>query len=103
MFTFFFTIQGLFDPDAPHPKLPHSPLYKPLMDTSIMPAGFIVDLITMTSNHGWEEFKTVFSPLITCLGKTTCLKEIGPVHHIAVIFNFTKKKIQVIIGFFFVK
>ena len=55
--------------DAPHPKLPHSPLYKPLMDTSIMPAGFIVDLITITSNNGWEEFKTVFSPLITCLGK----------------------------------
>jgi len=60
-------IQGIFDPDAPHPKLPHSPLYKPLMDTSIMPAGFIVDLITITSNNGWEEFKTVFSPLITCL------------------------------------
>merc|ERR1712223_699923 len=60
-------IQGIFDPDAPHPKLPHSPLYKPLMDTSIMPAGFIVDLITITSNNGWEEFKTVFSPLTTCL------------------------------------
>ena len=67
--TILFTIPGIFDPDAPHPKLPHSPLYKPLMDTSIMPAGFIVDLITITSNNGWEEFKTVFSPLITCLGK----------------------------------
>ena len=71
-------IQGLFDPDGPIPKLPHSSLFKPLMDQSNMPSGFIVDLISSTINHGWEEFKTVFTPLIQCLileGRTSSIVE----------------------------
>ena len=59
-------IQGVFDPDAPVPKLPHSPLYKPLLDVSL-PPGFILDLIASTLDHGWADFKAVFGPLLQCL------------------------------------
>ena len=59
-------IQGVFDNTTPLPKLPFSPLYKPLLEVKL-PAGFILDLITITHEHGWEEFKTVFAPLLQSL------------------------------------
>ena len=59
-------IQGVFDNSAPLPKLPFSPLYKPLLNVKL-PSGFILDLITATHDHGWEEFKTVFAPLLQSL------------------------------------
>ena len=59
-------IQGIFDANQPIPKLPFSPLHKPLLDLQL-PSGFVIDLITTTYNHGWEEFKTVFAPLLQSL------------------------------------
>jgi len=59
-------LQGLFDPDLPVPKLPHSPLYKPLLEGGL-PSGFIVDLIKITTDSGWKDFKTVFTPLLQSL------------------------------------
>ena len=59
-------IQGTFDANPPMPKLPFSPLHKPLLDVQL-PSGFVIDLITTTYNHGWEEFKTVFGPLLQSL------------------------------------
>ena len=61
-----FCFEGLFDPDPPAPKLPHSPLYNPLLEGKL-PSGFIVDLIKTTSDTNWEEFKMVFSPLLQSL------------------------------------
>ena len=58
-------LQGVFDPDVPVPKLPHSPLYKPLLEGGL-PSGFIVDLIKAT-NGDWQDFKTVFTPLLQSL------------------------------------
>jgi len=59
-------LQGLFDPDPPAPKLPHSPLYNPLLEGKL-PSGYIVDLIKTTSDTNWEEFKMVFTPLLQSL------------------------------------
>lgn len=59
-------IQGVFDPDLQMPKLPFSPLFKSLLDEEL-PSGFIIDLVEATFNHNWDEFKTVFSPLLQCL------------------------------------
>ena len=59
-------IQGNFDSNQPIPKLPFSPLHKPLLDLQL-PSGFVIDLITTTYNHGWDEFKTVFGPLLQSL------------------------------------
>ena len=56
----------MFDPDLPVPKLPHSPLYKPLLEGGL-PSGFIVDLIKITTDSGWQDFKTVFTPLLQSL------------------------------------
>ena len=62
----YFVFEGLFDPDPPAPKLPHSPLYNPLLEGKL-PSGFIVDLIKTTSDATWEEFKMVFTPLLQSL------------------------------------
>ena len=59
-------IQGIFDPDVPVPKLPHSPLLRPLMNEGL-PSGFLIDLIAATTSHDWQEFKTVFRPLLQSL------------------------------------
>jgi hypothetical protein len=59
-------IQGLFDPDEPMAKLPHSPLLKTLLDQSL-PHGFLIDLISVTTSHSWQEFKDVFTSLLQCL------------------------------------
>ena len=58
--------KGLFDPDPPAPKLPHSPLYNPLLEGKL-PSGFIVDLIKTTTDTNWDEFKMVFTPLLQSL------------------------------------
>ena len=62
----YFVFEGLFDPDPPAPKLPHSPLYNPLLEGKL-PSGYIVDLIKTTSDTNWEEFKMVFTPLLQSL------------------------------------
>jgi len=56
-------IQGIFDPDVPVPKLPHSPLHQPLLDGA-MPNKFVFDLMETTTNHSWQEFKSIFMPLV---------------------------------------
>ena len=59
-------IQGIFDPDVPVPKLPHSPLHQPLLDGA-MPNKFVFDLMETTTNHSWQEFKSIFMPLVQSL------------------------------------
>lgn len=58
-------VQGVFDPEAGSLKLPFSPILKPLLEQTL-PAGFIIDLIKETAVK-WDDFKTVFGPLIQCL------------------------------------
>lgn len=60
-------LQGLFDEDSKTvAKLPHSPLYKPLLEEGL-PSGFILDLIASTLEHNWQEFSLVFTPLLQSL------------------------------------
>ena len=60
------TIQGVFDPDTPVPKLPHSPIHKQVAEGTL-PPKFIFDLVETTTTASWAEFKAVFMPLIQSL------------------------------------
>ena len=58
-------LQGVFDPEFGSPKLPFSPILKPLLEQTL-PAGFVIDLIKETASN-WDDFKAIFGPLVQCL------------------------------------
>ena len=61
-----------------------------------LPLGFIVDLINNTFNNSWDEFKTVFSPLIQSLimeGRESSIVEATYTHSLTALKELCEIKI----------